>query len=173
MHPKITVLTCVYNGLPYLEEAIDSVLNQTYSNFEYLIIDDASTDINVAKLIESYDDSRIRFIKNEKNLGVSNTFNRALELIDTTYVVRLDQDDVNLPDRIEKQINFLENNEDIDIVCSFEYVIDFVRGAVNDTFEPKGNKIIGPLALTSISWILLMKRSNELLPPGQNLLHCL
>ena len=124
MNPKVTVITCVYNGLPYLEEAIDSVLNQSYKNFEYLIIDDASPDIDVLKLIESYDDSRIRLIKNETNIGVSRTFNKALGLVKTPYVVRLDQDDVNLPGRIEKQINFLENNENIDIVCSWEYAID-------------------------------------------------
>ena len=124
MKPKITVLTCVYNGMPFLKEAIDSVLNQTYSDFEYLIIDDASTDRNVAKFIESYDDERIRFIKNEENLGVSKTFNKALSLINTQYVVRIDQDDVNLPDRIESQITYLENNNNIDIVCSWEHIID-------------------------------------------------
>ena len=58
MKPKVTVLTCVYNGLPYLKDSIDSILSQTYSDFEYLIIDDASPDENVIKLIESYNDSR-------------------------------------------------------------------------------------------------------------------
>ena len=129
MKPKVTVLTCVYNGMPFLKEAIDSVLNQTYSNFVYLIIDDASPDIKVTQLIESYDDPRIKLVKNDKNLGVSNTFNKALKLIKTTYVVRLDQDDVSLPHRIEKQINFLENNSNIDIVCSWEYTIN-VNGKI-------------------------------------------
>ena len=124
MKPKVTVLTCVYNGLPYLKDSIDSILSQTYSNFEYLIIDDASSDKNVIKLIESYNDSRINFVKNERNLGVSNTFNKALRLIKTPYIVRADQDDVNLPDRIEKQISYLEENTEIDVVCSWEYVID-------------------------------------------------
>jgi glycosyltransferase involved in cell wall biosynthesis len=124
MKPKVTVLTCVYNGLPYLKDSIESILTQTYSNFEYLIIDDASSDENVVKLIESYNDSRINFVKNEENLGVSNTFNKALRLIKTPYVVRADQDDVNLPDRIEKQISYLEKNTEIDVVCSWEYVID-------------------------------------------------
>lgn len=124
MTPSVTVLTCVYNGLPYLKEAIDSTLNQTFTDFEYLIIDDCSPDINVVKLIESYDDPRIRLIKNKKNLGVSNTINKALKLIKTQYVVRIDQDDVNLPNRIAEQIGFLEKNPDIDIVCSWEYVIN-------------------------------------------------
>ena len=63
MQPKVTVLTCVYNGLPFLKEAIDSTLNQTYTDFEYLIIDDASPDENVVKLIKSYDDPRICFVR--------------------------------------------------------------------------------------------------------------
>ncbi len=124
MKPKVTVLTCVYNGLPFLKEAIDSTLNQTYKDFDYLIIDDASSDENVSKLIESYDDPRINFIKNEKNLGVSNTINKALSIIKTEYIVRIDQDDINLPNRIEEQISYLEDNPNIDIVCSWEHGID-------------------------------------------------
>ena len=124
MQSKVTVLTCVYNGLPYLKEAIDSTLNQSYKNFEYLIIDDASPDENVIKLIESYNDPRIRLVRNKKNLGVSNTINKALKLIKTKYVVRIDQDDVNLPNRIEQQIDYLEKNPTIDIVCSWEHTIN-------------------------------------------------
>ena len=124
MIPSVTVLPCVYNGLPYLKEAIDSTLNQTFTDFEYLIIDDCSPDINVVKLIESYDDPRIRFIKNKKNLGVSNTINKALKLIKTQYVVRIDQDDVNLPNRIAEQIGFLEKNPDLSIVCSWQHAIN-------------------------------------------------
>jgi len=124
MQPKVTVLTCVYNGLPFLKEAIDSTLNQTYTDFEYLIIDDASPDENVVKLIKSYDDPRICFVRNERNLGVSNTINKALSIIKTPYVVRVDQDDVNLPHRIEEQIAFFEKNPNIDIVCSWEKGID-------------------------------------------------
>ena len=122
--PQVTVITAVYNGMPYLREAIESILNQTYSNFEYLIIDDASTDIEVVKLIESYTDSRIRFIKNEKNLGVSKTINKALSMTTTPYVIRLDQDDISLPNRIKEQISYLESNPNISIVCSWEHIID-------------------------------------------------
>jgi len=132
MQPKVTVLTCVYNGLPYLKEAIESTLNQTYTDFEYLIIDDASPDKDVVKFIESYNDPRIRFVKNEKNLGVSNTINKALTLITTPYVVRIDQDDINLPNRIEEQIAFLEKNKDIDIVCSWEHTIDSHGNKIRD-----------------------------------------
>ena len=114
----------VYNGLPHLKEAIESILNQSYKNFEFLIIDDASPDKNIVKCIESYDDSRIRFIKNDKNLGVSITFNKALSLINTPYIIRADQDDISLSKRVEEQLNFLEKNPNISIVCSWEHVID-------------------------------------------------
>ena len=124
MKPKVTVLTCVYNGLPYLKEAIESTLSQTYTDFEYLIIDDCSTDQEVVKFIETYDDPRIRFVKNNQNLGIANTFNKALSIINTPYVVRIDQDDVNLQNRFEYQISYLEKHKDIDIVCSWEHSID-------------------------------------------------
>jgi len=123
MTPRVTVLTTVYNGLPYLREAIESTLNQSYRDFEYLIIDDASTDASV-ECILMYDDPRIRLVRNEKNLGTANTFNKGLALITTPYVIRLDQDDVNLPKRIEEQIAYLDAHPDIAIVCSWEHTID-------------------------------------------------
>ena len=122
--PVVTVLTTVYNGLPFLKEAIDSTLNQSFTDFEYLIIDDASPDEKVANFIESYDDRRIRFIRNENNLGVSETINKALNLIETTYVIRLDQDDISLPDRIKDQVSYLQKNTDISILCSWQEMID-------------------------------------------------
>ena len=119
---KVTILTLVYNGLPYLKESIDSTLNQSYQDFKFLIIDDASPDPNVSKLIESYDDNRIIHIVNEKNMGVSDTFNKALEMIDTTYTIRIDQDDINSQDRVKEQVEFLENNKSISIICSWEHI---------------------------------------------------
>lgn len=123
MTPRVTVLTTVYNGLPHLREAIESALNQTYRDFEYLIIDDASTDASV-ECILTYDDPRIRLVRNEKNLGTANTINEGLALITTPYVIRLDHDDVSLPNRIEEQIDYLDKHPDIAIVCSWEHTID-------------------------------------------------
>ena len=124
MSPIVTVLTPVYNGLPYLKEAIESTLNQTYKDFEYFIIDDASPNKEVIDLIRSYKDPRIRIVVNESNLGVSETINKALSIIESKYIVRLDQDDVSLPSRIQKQIDYLEKHPDISIVCSWEHTID-------------------------------------------------
>ena len=123
MKNKVTVLTLVYNGMPYLKDAIESTLNQTYKNFDYLIIDDLSTDESVA-CIKSYNDHRIKFIQNEKNLNTSDSFNKALSLINTEYIIRLDQDDISDINRIHKQIEFLESNKDISIISSWEKFID-------------------------------------------------
>lgn len=148
MECKVTVLTTVYNGLPYLAEAIESVLNQSYTNFEYLIIDDTSTDDSV-KCIQSYKDPRIRLVKNEKNLGTSDTINKGLSLITTPYVVRLDQDDVSLPDRIKEQIEFLEKNPEVSIVCSWEHIIDSKGNRIKDARASINNfgDFLGPILL--------------------------
>lgn len=120
---KVTVLTLVYNGMPYLKDAIESTLNQTYKNFDYFIIDDVSTDDSVA-CIKSYKDPRITFIQNEKNLNTSDSFNKALTLIKTEYIVRLDQDDISDVNRLQKQIDFLDANKGISIISSWEKIIN-------------------------------------------------
>lgn len=149
MTPKVTVLTTVYNGLPFIKEAIESVLSQTYTDYEYLIIDDASTD-NSVECIMSYKDPRIRFIQNQKNLGVSNTFNKALATIKTPYVVRLDQDDVSLPNRLVEQISYLEKNPEISVVSSWEIIIDSsgkkirnIKGQINNYGVFLGKVLLG------------------------------
>ena len=107
----------VYNGLPYLREAIESVLCQTFTDFEFLIVDDASTD-GSTDLIKSYGDSRIRLIRNEHNLGTSGSMNRGIELARSEYIARIDQDDVCLPERLREQLAFIESRPDLAIVCS-------------------------------------------------------
>lgn len=123
MTPSVTVVMPVYNGLPYLKEAIQSVLNQTFTDFEFLIIDDGSTDASVA-CIESYRDSRIRFVRNEKNMGQAHTLNHGLELARGEYIARLDQDDVCLPDRLQEQMAYMDARPDVAITCTWEHTID-------------------------------------------------
>jgi len=109
---KITILMPVFNAERYLSEAIESILNQTFVDFEFMIINDGSTD-NSEEIIERYTDKRIRFIKNEKNLGLIATLNKGFNLIDSEYIARMDADDVSLPTRLEKQILFMDKNTDI------------------------------------------------------------
>jgi glycosyltransferase involved in cell wall biosynthesis len=108
----------VYNGDKYLNEAIDSILNQTFSDFEFLIIDDCSTDQSINQ-IKSYDDPRIQLIVNKKNLGQSETLNKGLRLARGEYIARMDQDDISMPERFKKQFEFMENNLEIDVCGSW------------------------------------------------------
>jgi glycosyltransferase involved in cell wall biosynthesis len=145
---KVTVLTTVFNGKEFLKEAIESTLNQTYKNFDFLIIDDCSLD-NSVSIIKSYDDPRIKLVRNNKNLGTAETINKALSLIDSKYVVRLDQDDVSLPNRIEEQIRYLNEFPNLDIVCSWEHTIDQNGKILRDWKTQINNygEFIGPVLL--------------------------
>ena len=123
MKPIVTVLMTVYNGKNYLNEAIESVLCQTLTNYEFLIVDDASTD-NSIEIINSYNDSRVKLLKNKKNIGQTASLNKGLAMAQGKYIARFDQDDVCLPKRLEEQVAFFKKNPSISIVCSREYSID-------------------------------------------------
>ena len=107
--PKISVLMPVYNGDQFLDKSIKSVLNQTFNNFEYIIINDGSTDGSL-KIIESYRDSRIKIINYSKNRGITFALNNGLNVAKGDYIARQDQDDISYPDRFMLQIEYLENN---------------------------------------------------------------
>ena len=98
-----------YNGQKYLKEAIDSILNQSFKDFEFLIIDDGSTD-DSKNIIVAYSDSRIQLIENEQNLGVAASLNKAIEEAKGTYICRMDADDIALPDRLVRQVEYLRAN---------------------------------------------------------------
>ncbi len=114
MSKKITVLMPVYNCEKYLKEAIDSILCQTFKDFEFLIINDGSTD-STADIVQSYKDSRINFVENEQNIGLAASLNRGIDLAKCEYIARMDADDISRPERLEKQFAFMEKNSDIDI----------------------------------------------------------
>ena len=115
----------VYNAANFLPQAIESILNQTYSHFEFIIIDDASKD-NSWKIIKQYarKDNRIRGYKNHINLGVSLTSNIGTSKVKGKFLVRMDADDISFPDRIEKEIKFLLSNPGIVAVGGQCAIID-------------------------------------------------
>ncbi len=115
-NPLISVLMPVYNGEKYLREAIESILNQTLTDFEFIIINDGSTD-NTEGIILSYYDSRIKYIKNKKNIKLIETLNKGIKVSKGKYIVRMDADDISIPDRFEKQLDFLEKNPEYGL-CS-------------------------------------------------------
>ena len=110
--PIISVVMAVYNGEKFLRDAIDSVLSQTYCDFEFIIIDDYSTD-NSVKIIESYQDSRIRLIKNEQNMRLPASLNKGIRLARGIYIARMDADDISLPTRFAKQKEYLDSHLDV------------------------------------------------------------
>lgn len=117
MEPLVTVLIPVYNR-PYVVNTIKSICNQTYKNLEILVIDNASTDHTV-QAIQELKDSRIRLLINEKNRGQTYSLNRGLEEASGKYIARIDSDDIAKPERIEKQIKFMEEHNDYVLVGSW------------------------------------------------------
>ena len=128
----------VYNGATYLNEAIDSILNQTFSDFEFLIIDDGSTDQSIDQIM-SYGDPRIQLIVNKNNVGQSGTLNKGLSLARGEYIARMDQDDISMPERLKKQLDFMENNTDIDVCGSWVQLMGKYNGIIE--LETKSEKI--------------------------------
>lgn len=104
-----------YNSRLYLEEAVRSILSQTFTDFELILIDDGSTD-GSADIVTSIHDKRIKLVKNPKNMGLIATLNKGLDLAIGKYIARMDADDIALPERLKIQLEFLENNPQV-IVC--------------------------------------------------------
>ena len=122
---KISVLMPVYNTPEnYLREAVESILAQTCADFEFLILNDASTDDNVEKVINSYDDKRIRYWQNDRNLGISLSRNKLIGLSRGEYLAVFDHDDVSLPERLEKQAAFLDAHPEVGVVGCWYRILD-------------------------------------------------
>jgi glycosyltransferase involved in cell wall biosynthesis len=135
--PKISVILPVYNAEKYLKEAIDSILGQTYTDFELLLLNDGSTD-GSEKIIQSYDDSRIVYLKNEKNEGLIFSLNKAIDLAKGEYIARMDADDIALPGRFAKQLLYLENN-DVSVLATTVKLIDAAGNALPDWADDINN----------------------------------
>jgi len=143
----ISVLMPVYNGESHLKEAIDSILNQTFTDFEFLIINDGSTDSS-EDIILSYNDERIRYVINETNLGIVKTLNRGLDLAKHKYIARMDADDISVAHRFAKQVEFMEANSDI--AASGSNIIKFFNDDINNTKTTKARLLNNELKLATI-----------------------
>jgi glycosyltransferase involved in cell wall biosynthesis len=128
-YPRVTVLIAVYNGEPFLQQAIKSVLEQTYTDFELLIVDDASSD-NTNEIILSFLDERIRLIRNENNQGAAYSRNRGIENALGDFIAVLDADDIMYSHRLSSQAAFLDAHPEIALV-----------GGAYDIIDKDGNKL--------------------------------
>ncbi|MCY9667095.1 glycosyltransferase [Paenibacillus alginolyticus] len=111
---RVTVLMPVYNVSLYIDESISSILQQTFQDFEFLIIDDGSTDGTLEK-IQKYHDSRIKLIVHSTNMGLVESLNQGISLSTGDYIARMDGDDVSLPRRLERQVAFMDLNQHIGV----------------------------------------------------------
>ena len=115
---SVSVILPIYNAESYVKESIESILNQSFSDLELIIINDGSTD-GSEKVILTFKDERIKYVKNETNLKLIETLNVGLKLAKGKYIARIDSDDISFSDRLEKQVRFLEKNLDFGLVGSF------------------------------------------------------
>ena len=139
-NPMISVLMPVYNGRDYLRPAIDSLLNQTFKDFEIVLVNDGSTD-DSQEIIDSYNDPRIVPIM-QKNQGVARSLNKGLKVAKGKYVRRHDADDISTPDSFQRQVHFLENHPDYVMVCNQQAFMTS-NGKVAMNYRLPNNKYFG------------------------------
>lgn len=147
--PLVSVIMPCYNATSYLKEAIESIIEQTYKKLEIIVINDGSTD-NTLSILKEYTrmDSRLKIINQTSNQGLVSSLNLGIGKATGDYIARMDADDVSILNRIERQINFLQLNPDIDAVsCGFYYIKTNQKHSVS--VKPKGTL---PLSLKFISF---------------------
>lgn len=151
MHQQelVSVVMSIYKEpVDFLKKSIDSILNQSYSNLEFIIINDNPDGAYLDEFISSYKDNRIVYLKNSKNLGLAKSLNKAIKICNGYFIARMDADDISYSSRIEKQVIFLENNLKIDVVGSFATLID-EKGLEKGAFKVKTT-----IGLTKIASLL-------------------
>lgn len=118
--PKVSVLTPIYNTNPvHLRECIESILNQTFTDFEFLIINDSPENTELDDIVSSYKDKRIKYIKNPQNIGISASRNKLLKYAKGDYLAIFDHDDISVPDRLKMEVEILDNNPEIGVVSGW------------------------------------------------------
>ena len=120
---RASVVMSVLNGQHHLRGAVDSILGQTFTDFELIIIDDGSTD-TTWEILLGYDDPRLRLLRNEVNLGLTRSLNKGLALATGEYVARQDADDISLPERLAKQVAYLDGHTEVGLLGTAFHVLD-------------------------------------------------
>jgi len=141
--PKISVVMSVYNGNQYLQDAIDSILNQTFADFEFIIVNDGS-DKQTSVILNDYkkEDKRIKIIINSKRIGLTKSLIKAVSTTCGDFIARMDSDDISMPERLSSQYLFMQNNPDIDFCGSFANLIDENKNVLKTKKMPVTNSEI-------------------------------
>ena len=132
--PRVSILMPVYNVAPYLREAMDSILAQTFQDFELIVLDDCSPD-NSAEILDTYTDERIVRYRGEKNMGLSNVLNVGMAMARGEFIARMDSDDLSTPERLATQVAYLDAHPEVDLCsCGME-----LFGAKQETWVRETN----------------------------------
>jgi glycosyltransferase involved in cell wall biosynthesis len=137
--PRVSVVISTYNGARFIREAVESILKQSYTDFELIVVNDGSTDAT-PRILAGFDDERMRVVTSRVNRGIATAQNSGLALARGEYVALMDHDDVSLPDRLQRQIDFLDRHPEISLVGAACLRID-EQGAVKSTVEYPGDDI--------------------------------
>jgi len=137
-YPKVSVIMSVYNGERHLPESIESILNQTFKDFEFVIIDDGSTD-KAPEILKEYakKDKRVKIITNKENIGLTKSLNKGIKIAKGEYIARIDANDISLPERLEKQLDFMENHPEVGLVSAYTQFIDEGGKLLSQINQPK------------------------------------
>jgi len=127
---EVTFFMSVYNNEKYLREAVDSVLNQTFKDFKFLIIDDGSADRSL-EILKSYIDTRIKIVENKENIGIPKSMNKGLRLCQSKYFVNMNADDISLPERLKKQVAFMEDNPEVGVCGTWWQIFGEIKKAIH------------------------------------------
>jgi glycosyltransferase involved in cell wall biosynthesis len=155
MHPKVSIVTSTYNGEQYLEESVGSMLGQTFDDFEFIIVDDGSTD-NTLKKLQQMGDPRIRIIQ-QKNQGQTNALIAGVEQAQGELIARIDQDDYSLSHRLIRQVEFMDAHPEVNLcgsrfqeLCGDDLAPQRVQFAQTDTEIRKVVSCFNPLAHSAV-----------------------
>lgn len=130
--PKVSVLMPIYNTQEeHLREAIESILAQSYTDFEFLILNDSPDNTSLESIVASYNDSRIQYSVNEKNLGITPSRNKLIDMAQGEYLAVMDHDDISMPERFAKQVAFLDEHADVGVVGTWKVRINGKKDANN------------------------------------------
>ena len=155
--PQISVVTSVYNGEAYLEECLNSILNQTFKDFEYIILNNGSKD-RTAEILDQYKESRLRIV-HQKNLGIARSLNKGVHMAKSELIVRLDADDYSVPNRLERQRTFMNQHPEI-VLCGSRFnvflgneIIDYpVLDVEDDETIRKSMSCFNPFSHSTIAF---------------------
>ncbi len=157
--PKISVVMSAYNSEGYLRDTIESVLNQTFKDFEFIIINDASTDGSL-DIIKSYEDERIRLINRERNRGLQKNLFDGVNLSKGEYIARMDADDICLPNRFEEQVKFMDEHLEIGLCGSWYKTFGWGKSVVDKVPTNPDDLHANMLFYTSIAHPTVMFRKS-------------